>query len=80
MPKANDATVKAKSGKSLQLNLDRNVTCEFSKSQIVNELLADNIDERLLFLKASDKGIGIIKVNGVSARSQIVKEEDPLAK
>ena len=72
--------VKAKSRKNLLLNLDRNVTCEFYKNQIVNELLADPTDERLQLLKAPDKGIGIIKVKGISARSQIVKEEDPLAK
>ena len=47
VPKVDNSPAKAKSSKNLQLNLDRNVTCEFSKSQIVNELLADPVDKRL---------------------------------
>ena len=47
VPKVDNLPAKAKSNKNLQLNLDRNVTCEFTKSQIVNELLADPVDKRL---------------------------------
>ncbi len=47
VPKVDNSPAKAKSSKNLQLNLDRNVTCEFTKSQIVNELLADPVDKRL---------------------------------
>ena len=47
VPKVDTSAAKAKSSKNLQLNLDRNVTCEFTKSQIVNELLADPVDKRL---------------------------------
>ena len=47
VPKFDNSPAKAKSSKNLQLNLDRNVTCEFTKCQIVNELLADPVDKRL---------------------------------
>ncbi len=47
VPQVDNSPAKAKSSKNLQLNLDRNVTCEFTKSQIVNELLADPVDKRL---------------------------------
>jgi hypothetical protein len=47
VPKVDNSPAKAKSSKNLQLNLDRNVTCEFTKFQIVNELLADPVDKRL---------------------------------
>lgn len=62
MPKVDEKTEKEKPKKSLKFNLDKNVTCEFLRTQTVHKLLPENdLDERRSLLKEEAKQKPIIK-------------------
>ena len=64
MLKVYESIVKEKPSKSLKFNLDKNVTCEFLRTQTVQKLLPENDqDERRSLLKEGAKQKPIIKTN-----------------
>ena len=63
MPKVDEKIEKEKPKKSLKFNLDKNVTCEFLRTQTVHKLLPENdLDERRSLLKEEAKQKPIIKI------------------